>query len=75
MVHTAQAELEIERLPIETIESEFHSAHVALREIRMHEEIEELKAKVNADPSLGHRLNALVKELGQIRNQRRASSA
>jgi DNA primase len=71
----ARVAIEEEKLPIETIESEFNSAHLALREKRMNEEIDELRAKVNADPSLGARLNVLVKELGQIRNQRRVPSA
>jgi DNA primase len=75
MVFSAQAELETDRLPIETIESEFRSAHVALRIDRMNQEIEDLKAKVNADPRLGQRLNFLVKELGQLKNQRASPSA
>jgi DNA primase len=75
MVYSAQTELDEEKLPIETIESEFHSAHLGLRIVRMNQEIESLKAKVNADPRLGQRLNVLVKELGQLKNQRSAPSA
>ena len=39
----------------------------------MHQEIESLKARVNADPRLGQRLNLLVKELGQLKSQRSAT--
>ena len=41
----------------------------------MNREIETLKAKVNSDPRLGQRLNLLVKELGQLKNQRASASA
>jgi DNA primase len=75
LVYSVQTELEEENLPIETIESEFQSAHVGLRIIRMNQEIESLKAKVNSDPRLGQRLNLLVKELGQLKNQRASPSA
>jgi DNA primase len=74
MVHSAQAEIEEQRIPVETMESEFQSVHVALRINRMNQEIDDLKAKVNADPRLGQRLNLLVKELGQLKNRRSAPS-
>jgi len=51
---------------------DFMQIQLALRIKRMHEEIETLKARVNADPKLGHRLNLLVKELGQLNSQRSA---
>ena len=54
---------------------EFKQIHIALRINQMYQEIEQLKAKVNADPKLGQRLNVLVKELGQLKNQRSAPSA
>jgi len=75
MVFSAQAEIEEQQIPVETMESEFRSVHVALRINRMNEEIESLKSRVNADPRLGQRLNVLVKELGQLKNQRSAPSA
>jgi DNA primase len=75
MVHSAQAEIEEQGIPVETMESEFRSVHVALRINRMNQEIDDLKAKVNADPRLGQRLNLLVKELGQLKNQRSAPTA
>jgi len=75
LVHSAQAELELDQLPIESIESEFRSAHVALRIDRMNQEIEDLKAKVNADPRLGQRLNLLVKELSRLKSRRAAPQA
>jgi DNA primase DnaG-like protein len=74
MVYSAQAELEEQRLPIETMEAEFQNVHVALRINRMNQEIEELKAKVNADPRLGQRLNVLVKELGALKSRRASPS-
>jgi DNA primase len=52
---------------------DFMQIQLALRIKRMHEEIETLKARVNADPKLGHRLNLLVKELGQLNSQRGAT--
>ncbi|HLX79145.1 MAG TPA: DNA primase [Burkholderiales bacterium] len=70
MVYSAQAEIEEQRIPVETMESEFQNVHIALRINRMNQEIDDLKAKVNADPRLGQRLNVLVKELGQLKNQR-----
>jgi len=54
---------------------EFRQIHLALRIRRMNQEIEALKAQVNADPRLGQQLNMLVKELGQLKNQRTAPSA
>jgi hypothetical protein len=52
---------------------DFMQIQLALRIKRMHQEIETLKARVNADPRLGQRLNLLVKELGQLKNQRSAT--
>ena len=52
---------------------DFMQIQLALRIKRMHQEIENLKARVNADPKLGHRLNLLVKELGQLNSQRSAT--
>ena len=52
---------------------DFMQIQLALRIKRMHQEIETLKARVNADPKLGHRLNVLVKELGQLNSQRSAT--
>jgi DNA primase len=52
---------------------DFMQIQLALRIKRMHQEIEALKARVNADPRLGQRLNLLVKELGQLKNQRSAT--
>jgi len=75
MVYTAQAEMEEQKIPIETMESEFQSVQVQLRINRMNQEIDDLKAKVNADPKLGQRLNLLVKELGQLKSQRITRSA
>jgi hypothetical protein len=75
MVYSAQAEMEEQRIPAETMELEFQSVHVALRINRMNQEIDDLRTKVNADPRLGQRLNLLVKELGQLKNQRSAPSA
>jgi DNA primase len=73
MVHSAQAEMEEQQIPVETMESEFRSVHVALRINRMNQEIDDLRTRVNADPRLGQRLNLLVKELGQLKNQRNAT--
>ena len=70
MVFSAQAEIEEQKIPVETMQSEFQSVHIALRINRMNQEIDDLRAKVNADPRLGQRLNLLVKELGQLKNQR-----
>jgi len=56
-------------------EHDFMQIQLALRIKRMHREIEALKARVNADPRLGQRLNLLVKELGQLKNQRSAPTA
>ena len=56
-------------------EHDFMQIQLALRIKRMHQEIEQLKARVNADPKLGQRLNVLVKELGQLKNQRSAPQA
>jgi len=75
MVYSAQAEIEEQRIPVETMELEFQSVHVALRINRMNQEIDDLRTRVNADPRLGQRLNLLVKELGQLKNQRSAPSA
>ena len=72
MVYSAQAEIEEQRIPVETMELEFQSVHVALRINRMNQEIDDLRTKVNADPRLGQRLNLLVKELGQLKSQRSA---
>jgi len=72
MVYSAQAEIEEQGIPVETMESEFQSVHVALRINRMNQEINDLRTRVNADPRLGQRLNLLVKELGQLKNQRSA---
>ncbi len=74
MVFSAQAETEEQKIPVETMESEFRSVHVALRINRMNQEIDDLRAKVNADPRLGQRLNVLVKELGQLKSQRTSAS-
>ncbi len=49
---------------------DFAQIQLALRIKRMNQEIENLKSRVNADPRLGQRLNVLVKELGQLKNQR-----
>jgi uncharacterized protein YicC (UPF0701 family) len=73
MVFAAQAEIEEQRIPVETMAFEFQSVHVALRINRMNQEIDELRTRVNADPRLGQRLNLLVKELGQLKNQRSAT--
>jgi DNA primase len=54
---------------------DFAQIQLALRIKRMNQEIETLKARVNADPRLGQRLNLLVKELGQLKNQRNVPSA
>jgi len=51
-------------------EHDFAQIQLALRIKRMNQEIENLKAKVNADPRLGQQLNVLVKELGLLKNQR-----
>jgi DNA primase len=75
MVYSAQTEIEEQRIPVESMESEFQSVHVALRINRMNQEIDVLRTKVNADPQLGQRLNLLVKELGQLKNQRNAPAA
>jgi len=56
-------------------EHDFAQIQLALRIKRMNQEIEVLKAKVNADPRLGQQLNLLVKELGQLKNRRTAPSA
>ena len=56
-------------------EHDFGQIQLALRIKRMNQEIENLKSRVNADPHLGQRLNVLVKELGQLKNQRAAPSA
>jgi DNA primase len=72
MVYSAQAEIEEQRIPVETMELEFQSVHVALRINRMNQEIDDLRTRVNADPRLGQRLNLLVKELGQLKSQRSA---
>ena len=55
-------------------EHDFMQIQLALRIKRMNQEIESLKSRVNADPRLGQRLNVLVKELGQLKNQRAAPS-
>jgi DNA primase len=57
-------------LDAESAAHDFAQIQLALRIKRMNQEIESLKAKVNADPRLGQRLNVLVKELGQLKNQR-----
>jgi DNA primase len=75
MVFSAQAEIEEQQIPVETMESEFQSVHVALRINRMNQEIDDLRTRVNTDPRLGQRLNVLVKELGQLKSQRSAPSA
>ncbi len=75
MVYSAQAEIEEQRIPVETMQFEFQSVHVALRINRMNQEIDDLRTRVNADPRLGQRLNLLVKELGQLKNQRSAPSS
>ncbi len=51
-------------------EHDFGQIQLALRIKRTNQEIENLKSRVNADPRLGQRLNVLVKELGQLKNQR-----
>jgi hypothetical protein len=55
-------------------EHDFAQILLALRIKQMNQEIENLKARVNADPRLGQRLNVLVKELGQLKNQRASPS-
>jgi len=75
MVYSAQAEIEEQQIPVETMASEFQSVHVALRINRMNQEIDDLRTRVNADPRLGQRLNLLVKELGQLKSQRSAPTA
>ena len=72
---STQAEIEEQRIPVETMQFEFQSVHVALRINRMNQEIDDLRTRVNADPRLGQRLNLLVKELGQLKNQRSAPSS
>jgi DNA primase len=74
MVYSAQTEIEEQRIPVETMESEFQSVHIALRINRMNQEIDDLRAKVNTDPRLGQRLNVLVKELGQLKSRRASPS-
>jgi DNA primase len=56
-------------------EHDFAQILIALRIQRMNQEIEVLKARVNADPALGQRLNLLVKELGQLKSRRFSSPA
>jgi len=75
MVFQAQTDAEEQKLSRETVAVEFKNVHLAMRIKRMNQEIETLKARVNADPRLGPRLNLLVKELGQLKNQRTAPSA
>jgi len=61
-------------LDVASAEHDFAQIQLALRIKHMNREIESLKAKVNADPRLGQRLNLLVKELGQLKNQRASPS-
>jgi DNA primase len=61
-------------LDAESAAHDFAQVQLALRIKRMNQEIENLKSRVNADPRLGQRLNVLVKELGQLKNQRSAPS-
>jgi DNA primase len=58
-----------------TAEYDFAQIQLALRIKRVDKEIESLKAKVNADPRLGQRLNVLLKEHSQLKNQRATPSA
>jgi DNA primase len=51
-------------------EHDFAQIQLALRIKRVDKEIESLKAKVNADPRLGQRLNVLLKEHSQLKSQR-----
>jgi len=74
IVFQAQTDIEEHRLPAETIAMEFKSVHVALRIKRMNEEIELLKAKVNADPRLSPELSQRIKDLAQLKSQRVAPS-
>jgi DNA primase len=55
-------------------EHDFGQIFIALRIKRMNIEIEALKQKVNADPKLGTQLQALINELGRLKNQRIAPS-
>ena len=75
IVFQAQTDIEEHRLPAETIALEFRSAHVALRIKRMNEEIELLKAKVNADPRLSPELSQRIKELALLKSARMTPSA
>jgi len=59
-------------LDVATAEHDFAQIQLALRIKKMNLEIESLKSRVNADPRLGRELNVLVKELGQLKNQRAA---
>jgi DNA primase len=70
MVFQAQADAEEFRLSPESVTVEFESVYLALRIAGIHREIDELKGKVNSDPRLSPQLNALVRELNQLKNQR-----
>ena len=74
IVFQAQATALVHDLADELAKEEFRQIQLALRIKRKNLEIEDLKSRVNADPRLGQRLNALVKELGQLKNQRTGTS-
>ena len=74
VVAQAMAAMIEQDLDAASAEHDFAQIQLALRIKRMNLEIESLKARVNADPRLGQRLNVLVKELGQLKNRRGSPS-
>jgi DNA primase len=75
IVFQAQAAALEHELGEDSAEHDFRQILLALRIRRMHEEIDALKGRVNADPRLNSELNQRIKELTQLKSQRTAPSA